>query len=61
MIFNFKTKSADTIPFTKIVKVYLDQYFEKVNKIYAKRGLQWRASPGHYWIELIIDTTMKRN
>ncbi|CDW90901.1 UNKNOWN [Stylonychia lemnae] len=61
MILNYKSKDASTVPFTKIVKVCLDEYFDKVNRIYAKRGLQWKVAPGYYWIELSIDTTMKRN
>lgn len=61
MILNYRLKDAKTVPYTKIVKKYLDEYFEKVNQIYAKRGLQWKVAPGHYWIELCIDTTIKRN
>eukprot|EP00347_Sterkiella_histriomuscorum_P024365 403331373 len=61
MMLNYKTKDQTTVPYTKIVRVYLDEYFDKVNQIYAKRGLQWKVAPGHYWIELSIDITMKRN
>ena len=61
MVMNYKAKDALTIPYTKIVKVYLEEYFTKVNQIYAKRGLEWKVAPGHYWIELSIDTTLKRN
>jgi len=26
-----------------------------------KRGLWWRAMPGHYWVELRIDHTLKED
>ena len=39
MIVNYKSIDATTVPYTKIVKVKLDEYFEKVNRIYLKRGL----------------------
>ena len=61
MVLNYKAKDETTVPYSKITKEYLDEYFDKVNQIYAKRGLQWKVSPGHYWIELSIDTTLKRN
>ena len=39
MVINYKSIDATTVPYAKIVKVKLDEYFEKVNKIYQKRGL----------------------
>eukprot|EP00347_Sterkiella_histriomuscorum_P022769 403337231 len=50
----------DYIPnFEMMVKKSLDEYFYKINKFYVQRGLWWRAVPGHYWIELRIDQSLK--
>ena len=61
MILNYKTKDVKTVLYSKIVKMYLDRYFDKVNEVYKRRGLYWKVSPGHYWIELHIDISMPRN
>ncbi|CDW79881.1 UNKNOWN [Stylonychia lemnae] len=47
--------------FEEMVKNSLDEYFSHINKQFMKRGLWWRAMPGHYWVELRIDQTLKED
>lgn len=42
------------VSFNIMVKKALDEYFGKVNVQLDKRGLEWYAVEGHYWIELRI-------
>lgn len=42
------------VSFNIMVKKALDEYFSKVNVNLDKRGLEWYAVEGHYWIELRI-------
>ena len=54
--------SIETTPtFEEMVKNHLDEYFVQVNKQHVERGLWWRAVPGHYWVELRIDPTLKQD
>ncbi|CDW82528.1 UNKNOWN [Stylonychia lemnae] len=47
--------------FELMVKKELDEHFYKINQTYVQKGLWWRAVPGHYWIELRIDQSLKDN
>jgi hypothetical protein len=45
-----------------MVKEDLDNYFEKVNKHYAKntkQGISLATIDGHYWVEIHIDQSKK--
>ena len=37
-----------------MVKIKLDEYFNNLNELIKKKGLEWHVSPYHYWLELRI-------
>ena len=45
--------------FDDLVRTDLEDYFTEINLHYAERGLWWRVVPGHYWLELRIDESLK--
>lgn len=37
----------------------LEDHFTELNKTYISKGLWWRVVPGHYWVEMRIDQSLK--
>lgn len=37
----------------------LEDHFAELNKTYISKGLWWRVVPGHYWVEMRIDQSLK--
>ena len=39
-----------------MVRVKLDEYFNKVNQEFSARSVQWNVVHGHYWVEIRTPT-----
>lgn len=40
--------------FNQMVKIKLDTFFYNLNEVSKKKGIEWKVSPYHYWLELRI-------
>jgi hypothetical protein len=54
------SKQKVNVSLEDIVKSKLDSYFDEINKKYVLRGLWWRVHPGNYWVELRIESSLKK-
>jgi hypothetical protein len=48
-----------SLNFEAVAQQHLEEYFVQLNSKWAKkRGLYWATIPGHYWIELHVDSSL---
>ena len=53
---NFFARPDRQTPFNVMVKRSLNSYFEKVNRKYGARGVEWTVIEDHYWLEVRINS-----
>ena len=54
-IVNFFQKPGKYTPYKEMVRKTLLALFERLNKKYGNRGLEWDVRDNHYWIEIKVD------
>lgn len=47
---NFFWKPDKAMSFKEMIKKVLDLFFEKLNKKYENRGLEWSVTENHFWL-----------
>ncbi len=61
MVSHSLRKQDYLMSFEQMVKNELEDHFNELNKAYISKGLWWRVVPGHYWIEMRIDHSLKED
>lgn len=61
LIVNWRTKVVAPITFNQMVKNDLDEFFGAINFDSKRKGIEWATLDGHYWLELRITPSIKKN
>ena len=52
---NFFSRPDKYTPFKDMVRKTLSTYFDRLNRKYDPRGLEWYVHDNHFWIEVRIN------
>ena len=55
-LMNFFQRPDKYTPFKDMVRKALSTYFDRLNRKFEPRGMEWYVQDNHYWLELRINS-----